>query len=315
MKSLRYFFVFFLVSTTLCIAAYLAAAPYALLPFFNAILMLAAPVALGIYIYRRLGADWRVFGLGMLTWLGAQVLHIPFNSWTLLPALENLGYGTSSAPGSLELAVFAVAVGLSAGVFEETARYIVYSRWMEKTRLWKDGLMFGAGHGGVEAIITGVMALLYFLYALTARNGDLGQLTPEQLQAAQNFSDAYWNNAWYIYLLPAAERLSALAFHLAAALLVLRAVNRRSPFWFLAAVTLHTLFNTAAVFALVTWGELAAEGLVLLFGIFSVGLIFYLRPADEPPADTHPQPQGAPTLPDKSPSPPDHQKLEDSRYD
>jgi uncharacterized membrane protein YhfC len=317
MKSVRYLVIASLIFAFLCVASYLAAAPYAIIPFLSPLLMMAIPLGLGVFLYRRLKADWRIFGFGMLTFIGSQVLHIPFNSWTLLPALESIGFGADSPPGSLQLAVFAVIVGLSSGVFEETARYIVYSRWLEKARTWKDGLMFGAGHGGVEALIVGVIVLLTFLQALTIRNGDMSQLPPEQIEAAIAFSDAYWNIPWYVYLLPLLERISAIIFHLSAALLVLHAFTRRNILWYLAAILLHTVFNALAVFGLVTWGPYVAEGLILFTALFSLWIVFALRTKD----DTTPQENAPDVIPDKlkkiqtTPATPTTEKLEDSRYD
>lgn len=317
MNSVRYLFVAVITITLLCIGSYLAAAPYAISPFFSSLLMMALPLGLGVFLYRRLKADWRVFGLGMLTFLGSQVLHLPFNNWTYLPILENLGFGLSIPPGSLQLALFAFLIGLSSGVFEETARYIVYSRWLDKARSWKDGLMFGAGHGGVEALFIGVFALLYFLNALTVRNGDLSQLTPEQFENAQLFSAAYWNNPWHIYLLPLIERISAMIFHLSAALLVLQAFTRRNILWYLAAVLMHASFNALGVFAQVTWGDYIAEGLLLLAALFSLWIIFALRteedetPSDDLPDDPPKSIKEIQATPDSATT----EKLEESRYD
>jgi len=317
MKSVRYLVIVSLVLAVLCVLSYLAAAPYAITPFVNSILILALPLALGVYLYRYLKADWRIFGLGMLTFIGSQVLHLPFNNWSLLPVLESIGLGADSPPGSLQLAAFAVIVGLSSGVFEETARYIVYSRWLEKARSWNGGLMFGAGHGGVEALIVGVIVLLTFLQALTIRNGDMSQLPPEQVEAALAFSDAYWNSPWYAFLLPLLERISAIIFHLSAALLVLQAFTRRNILWYFAAILLHTLFNALAVFGLVTWGPYIAEGLILFTALFSLWIIFALRteedltPIDDALGTNLSKLKNVQSTPDSLTT----EKLEDSRYD
>ena len=53
----------------------------------NALLMIAMPLALGVYLYRRLGAEWRLFGIGAVTFIASQVFHIPFNVWVLNPVI------------------------------------------------------------------------------------------------------------------------------------------------------------------------------------------------------------------------------------
>lgn len=286
MKSVRYLVMVVVALTVLCIASYLVAAPYAITPFFSPVLMLAIPLGLGIYLFRRLHADWRIYGFGILTFIVSQFLNLVFTNWTLAPVLDNLGLGPENPAGSLQLALYAVLLGLSSAVFVETARYVVYSRWLDKARSWKDGLMFGAGHGGVEAIIAGVIALAVFLVAFSLRNRALGGNPADQIQDIQLFLATYWNHPWHFYLLALIERISAIIFHLGAALLVLQAFTRRNISWYLAAILMHTLFTAIIVFATLTWGIYMAEAVLLLFAIFSLRIIFALRTDDvDAPSD------------------------------
>ena len=71
------------------------------------------------------------------------------------------------------MAVVAVFYGLSAGLFEEIARYLTYRFWLKDSQNWKSGLMFGAGHGGIEAMILGALALLSLIQAYVLRDADL----------------------------------------------------------------------------------------------------------------------------------------------
>ena len=64
--------------------------------------------------------------------------------------------------------IYAVFLGLSAGVFEETARYLTYRFWAKDARSWSRGLMLGAGHGGSEAILVGALAAVNFVALLAA---------------------------------------------------------------------------------------------------------------------------------------------------
>ncbi|MDH5505681.1 MAG: YhfC family intramembrane metalloprotease [Anaerolineae bacterium] len=310
MKSLRYLFVLFIIMTMLCIGFYLAASPQAIAPFLSSLLMMAIPLALGVYLARRLKADWRVYGIGMLTFIGSQLVHIPFNNWTLNPILKNLGLGPSSSGGDLIL--LALLGGLSAGVFEETARYIVYRRWLADVRTWGEGLMFGAGHGGVEAMILGALAFWQFLIAWVTLNSGQAAMAPQ----TQAFLDAYWNNPWHFYLLPALERVAAICVHLSAALLVLRAVTRRNLFWYLAAIGWHTTVNAAAYYAAQTWDVYTAEGLLVIAAALSLWVVYSLRDEEtaRPLAETLAQPN-SPKEYQNAPDVINSQKLEDSRYD
>ena len=57
----------------------------------NALGMLGLPVALGFILARRLGTSWSLYGIGAVTFVGSQVLHIPFNAWILGPGLARFG--------------------------------------------------------------------------------------------------------------------------------------------------------------------------------------------------------------------------------
>ncbi|MBN2499398.1 MAG: YhfC family intramembrane metalloprotease [Anaerolineales bacterium] len=310
MKTLRYVTVIALLLGVIAGVIYLLKVPEAIFPFLNPFLMLAMPVALGIYLARRFKVEWHLFFVGMLTFVGSQVLHIPFNAFVIKPVEVNSGW--EFAAGSLQLALIALVYGLSAGLFEETARYIVYRRWLPQARRWRDGLMFGAGHGGVEAMITGALVLISFLGFLVARNADPVTLTAEQLAAVQQ----YWSLSWYDYLLGALERFSVICFHLSAALLVLQAVVRNNIWWYVAALLWHAALDFVAVFASQTWGAYVTEAILLAMALVSLGVVFALRKTDElpgAPPDAAPPPELTPAA--LGPEEVTAEKLEDSRYD
>ena len=256
--------------------------------FLNPLLIIAMPLYLGIWLARRLKAEWRPFGLGMLTFIGSQVLHIPFNAWALSPLIR--GLQLNSNPGTLSLAVVSVLLGLSAGVFEESARYLVYHRWLPKPRSpvcagrcgWRDGLMFGAGHGGAEAILVGILVFYSFLQLMALRNVDLTTvLKAEQLESTRIVLQNYWSLPWYAHLIPALERAGAICVQLSLSLLVLQAFSRRNGAWFGLAILWHAIVDAVAVFAVQTWGMYVAEGLVVLSALLSIGIIFALRGHEE----------------------------------
>jgi uncharacterized membrane protein YhfC len=257
--------------------------------FLNVLLMIAMPLALGVILVRRARVEWRTFILGAGTFVGSQIFHLPFNSYVLSPLTERLGLTGSG--GGLPLLLYALTFGLSAGVFEEVARYLVYRIWLRESRTKWDGLMFGAGHGGLESILLGGLAGFALFQAIAYRGADLSTLVPvDQLDLAQAQLEAYWAAPWYAVLLSAAERLFALCFHLSASLLVLQTFVRRNPTWLALAIGWHALLDTVVVVALVTWGAYVAEGFVGLIALLSLGIIYALwrREGEE---------QEAPSLP------------------
>ena len=277
MKSVRYLVIFSIIFAFLCIGTYLAFAPYAIIPFASAVLIMLLPIVLAVVLIRKIKVELRLFGIGAVTFIVSQTLLVPFTAWTLTPLLVSLGVSTSPEPGSTQLLLFGVIMGLSAGVFEETARYIVYSRWLDKARQWKDALMFGAGFGGTEAFVLGVFALLNFLQAITIRNGDMSQLSPQDFGAAQAFSELYWRQEWYYYLLPILKITSIILLQLSASVLVLQAFTRKSIGWFFAAIILQSVFGAVNYFATLTYGEITADIALFAVALASFGFVFQLR--------------------------------------
>jgi uncharacterized membrane protein YhfC len=245
----------------------------------NAGLMLVLPVALGVFLVRRAKVSWSLYAAGAGTFIVSQVLHLPFNQWLLLPGLESAGVNPAGTlSGQL---TYALALGLSAGLFEETARYLVLRFGMKSARGWKEALMFGAGHGGVESVLLGALVLVGLLQVLAYRPEALATLPQDQQALAAAQIEAYWALPWYMALLGAVERVFTMCFHLSAAVLVMQVFRRRGRFWWLlAAVAWHTLLDAAAVLGLLRWGILASEGLVAVFAMLSLGIVFVLRPRE-----------------------------------
>ncbi len=155
----------------------------------NALLMIGLPIVLAIWLAHKLHAPWLLFGVGALTFVGSQIIHIPLNA-----LLDRLVHFQSTQP-ALKILLNALVLGLTAGLCEEGARYIGY-RWLaKKARHFRDALMLGAGHGGTEAIIFGVLAGLSFINLAVMRGMDLTKLNlPSQtLTQLQHTLATYWS--------------------------------------------------------------------------------------------------------------------------
>jgi uncharacterized membrane protein YhfC len=250
----------------------------------NPLLMLVMPLVLGVFLARRLRGEWRIFGIGAITFVGSQVFHIPFNIWVLSPFLEKMGW--SGAQTGLSLVFAAVFLGMSAGVFEEMARYFVFRFWLKDKRDWHSAIMLGAGHGGVEAIIVGVLALLALIQIMTLRGSDLADVVPaDQVDLAKAQIEAFWALPWYAVLLGALERASAIALHLGATILVLQTFIRKRARWLLAAIVWHALLDAVAVYGIQTWGMYITEALILCMALISLVFVFKLREPHEQEVD------------------------------
>ena len=289
----------------------------------SALLMIALPLALGAYLTRRWVMGWGLALVGAVTFLLSQAGHIPFNAQVLNPVLARLGFGTGSeGQPAGALAVSALLLGLSAGVFEEGARFLVYRFWIRRARSYREGVIFGLGHGGAEAILVGVLAILQHAQAYALRGQDLSTVVPaDQLAAAEAQIQQYWATPASAFLLASVERASALAVQITLAVIVLQAFTRpRGGLWLVAAVAWHAAVDAAAVFTGVAWGTyqgsisgaVASEVLVGIFAVASLFILIRLRPAASASAPQPPPPM--PPLQPPQDAPLRRDRLDDTRY-
>lgn len=266
----------------------------------NALLMIAMPLGLAIYLTRTWKLSWRLWFIGAATFVLSQVGHIPFLSLSTQmlnrPPLVNLFLWWP--PSSLIL-FNGVFVGLAAGLFEELFRYAMYRWWAKDARSWRTGILTGAGHGGAEALIFGGLALYSFFQLAAYRNIDLSRVIPAaQLPAAQAQVAAYWSTAWYAAFLPSFERLSAIIIQISMAVLVLQTFTRKQWFWVWLAVLYHALIDFFTVPAAAGYfSKNGAEAIVGGFAILSVIIIFALRRPACALARTRAEPFAGPPAP------------------
>jgi uncharacterized membrane protein YhfC len=277
----------------------------------NALLMIAMPVGLAIFLTRRWRAGWRLWLIGAATFILSQVGHIPFN---VLIGRLLLQTGMDRLPPLAKILISAVLAGLSAGFFEEFFRYGMYRWWAKDARSWRTGILTGAGHGGAEAILLGALALYAFLQLVVLRNADLSVFfPPDQLAAAQAQVAAYWSMPWHASMLGALERLFALTVQISLALTVLQCFTRRQAFWVWLAVGYHALVDASSVFAVQYLGVYGTEALIGVFAVISLIIILLLhRPEPTPPTGETPAPPPTAFIP----RPPEEtaEKLEDTRF-
>ncbi len=278
--------------------------------------MIALPLALAVFFMRRfsLSQGWRWWGMGAATFVLAQAGHIPFN-W-LADRLLKAQIDFSRWPETQALVFSALFLGLSAGLWEELARYAMFRWWARDARSWRGAVGTGLGHGGAEAVLLGVVSLIAFFQLLALRDGDLSLLQQasipaDQLALAEQQIAAYWNAAWYEPLLGLAERLFALCIQVSLAVLVVQVFVRGQGRWLWLAIGYHALVDALAVFFVRRIG-LWVEAIVAGLALFSLWIIFRLA-ASPPPVET-----GEGTPPPSAgllaPAEPDASDLEATRY-
>lgn len=230
--------------------------------------MIVLPVILWIYFTRKFALSWKLILAGGLTFIGSQVLHIP------------LVLGMGSFLRGISLLLNAIILGLLAGIFEETARYILFKFFLKNTKSWKEGILVGLGHGGTEAVILGVLAALAFVNMTVYRNVDLSTvptIPAEQLELAKQQVAAYWSAPWYMALMGFVERIFAICLHVSLSVMVLYSLVYHKPISFWLALLWHAFVDAVAVYVGQKVGILAVEGIVAIFAIISVWIVFRMK--------------------------------------
>ena len=140
-----------------------------------------------------------------------------------------------------------------AGLFEETGRYLAFSFALKKYRAKNvNALMYGAGHGGFEAIvIAGFSMINNIIWSVMINNGSISSmissLPGDQLAQAQQSVTLLATLPSYQFLLSGVERLLAIALHIALSVIVWFAVKWNGKFClYPAAILIHFAVDAAA---------------------------------------------------------------------
>ena len=120
--------------------------------------------------------------------------------------------------------------------------------------------MYGAGWGGVEAILLGLVVLWALVQAFLFQQGLLQSIIPpEQLGPVEAQFAAYWETPLFLNLLGAVERVFALVLQVSLSVMVMRAFTHSNRLWLVAAIAWHALVDAVAVVAITQVGAVAIQ--------------------------------------------------------
>lgn len=202
----------------------------------NFVLVIITPLVAAMLVRWRFGVGWRFFAYGALVFFLSQVvIRIP-----IVTALQLALAGTLQSNRSLAFA-FGAGLAFTAGLFEGVGRYLGYRFLMRKdAKTWAQGVMYGIGHGGFEAIL--LVGILGGINTLVLMN-----MTADQIAAlpaaAQTQLDTLKNLPSWLGLAGAWERFFTIIFHTAMSVMVLQVFRKQQIRWLWAAVVIHGLVD------------------------------------------------------------------------
>ena len=235
---------------------------------------LAAVAAAFIFGRKKLHAPISAFfvGLGTFT-LFAMVLE---------SLMHNLIYPTALGQKIWNNTwLYALYGGAAAALFEETGRIFAAKTFLRKRNDVPNAFMYGAGHGGVEALYLGVIAQISNLsLAATINAGKAGELlsTVSQYDAAVQTLRALCQSDGASFFLAGFERILAVALHISLSLILFKGLREKRGGLVALCYALHFALDALIVLVNAALGIYAAEAVCLVLTGLVVLLAMRLSP-------------------------------------
>lgn len=213
-----------------------------------------------LYWTIRTRINWIFVLLGAFAWLIAVILK-----WIAsLPMQSIINYLKNSLPSYIAEPLGWLYIGLLTGIFEcgIVLVYIYLTRIKNST--WQEGVGFGIGFGGFEAVLVGVGSFFLTLLVICCPN----ILPPEVIRFAQAGNDSP-------LVIPAdiLERITAIFIHILSCLLIIYAVQNAQWKWFWISFIYKTTIDAIAGYLHLTYG---VENLTLIGRwIFEIAVLPY----------------------------------------
>ena len=212
------------------------------------VLAFCIPVVLLFWFRKKKKADLVPFFIGMaVMFLFALVLESLVHQLVLnvLPVGQRI---------LNNIWLYALYGGMMAGLFEETGRFIAFKTVLKRYR-GRDinALMYGAGHGGIEAAMVLGSAMISNIVLAIMMNCNMtsvvtAKATEATLPQIEATFDALRNTAPGMYFVSLLERIIAIPIQLALSVLVWFAAKQKGK-WYLypVAILLHFLVDAILV--------------------------------------------------------------------
>ena len=199
-------------------------------------------IPIGFLIYALYRRKVGLYVLGVLAFVISQmVIRIPVINYV---ASNSSTYQFWSATKPI---IVITLLALSAGVAEELTRWI-FMRWLFKRKTYANGIIFGFGHGGIEALlIVGIPVVMQIHLVATSQ-----------------------------LLLSGVERLCAMAIHVCLSLIVLTGIRKRAFRYLCYAIMIHTIINFTGGYLVQTQSPVIVETVlvtltfILIFGTIQI---------------------------------------------
>ncbi len=243
------------------------------------LLQVSYPLAVTLLFRRRTRAAWQLFIYGAMVFALFQLF-----TWLPLSIYIDTVIGSYLESG-LGAFFWLLALALATSLIEEWGRWLGYGHLFPRGSFklsWRNGVMYGLGHGSVETmlLIAGLTFVNLLAYmALTQLDADtlmhsLGTEASPSLKAALQ---AIIDTSWEQPLVVALERMLSLPHQIAWALLVMESRICGQKRWFAFAVLYHSSVAVIVPGLARLAGFGVAEGVNAILAVVSLWIVFRLR--------------------------------------
>lgn len=213
----------------------------------SVVLSVAIPIILLIYFRKKHGAAILPFFVGCGVMLVFALI--------LESLVHRVVLGSSAGETIMSnMWLYALYGGCMAGLFEESGRFIAFSTLLKKYQSNDaNALMYGAGHGGFEAVaLLGTTMVVDLVLSVLINAGMLDMIpelaSGEAAQAMDEVVSQLTDAPPYFFLVGIIERIFAIAMHISFSVLVWFAVKEKGSFiLFPVAILLHAAVDAVTV--------------------------------------------------------------------
>ena len=213
---------------------------------FNIVVCFGIPLGGLLWAARKGLHPLKPFLLGVAAFVISQIyirlpilqLVLPAQGWFIQLSGNSWAYG--------------LFLGVTAGIFEECARLVFLSFAGKSHRKASDGILFGLGHGGIEAMLIVGISNIIAMYGII------------------NQPVLYQGIGYGTLLCAGVERIFAMAFHVGATLIVLYGLQKgKRVLYTFIAIALHTILDAGSVILPAEY-EIGMAGIEIYLAVVSI---------------------------------------------
>lgn len=211
---------------------------------FSLILVIGIPIVLCIVVRRKTKAKISSFFYGCAVFFVFALI--------LEQILHGIVFMVFGSKMTEHILLYGLYGGMAAALFEETGRFVAMKFFMRKQLTRENALMYGVGHGGLEAIL--IIGLAYISNIITAFmiNSNqleimLSSLSESQRESTIQSVSALWTTSSDQFFAAGVERIFSIILQIALSILVYKAVKSGEKKFLLLAMGFHFLVDFVAV--------------------------------------------------------------------